>query len=86
MPYPINPRPIFRQAMSMLENARCPECGRAYDADAAAEDYCPRMQPLHCSWCSTRLRMIHEFRAWQAQDAAAHRAKRQALRAQLREQ
>jgi hypothetical protein len=75
MPDRINPRPVFRQAIALLEDARCPECQRAYDPVAASEDYCPRMVPLHCSWCSDRLRTIREFQAWQRQDAASLRSR-----------
>jgi len=34
----INPRPIFRKAVPMLEDARCPECGpRLFAADGPRE-------------------------------------------------
>jgi hypothetical protein len=67
----INPRPIFRDAIKQLENARCPECSRTYDAEEASEEYCPRIVPLNCSWCSQRLSIIRDFRLWQRQDATA---------------
>ena len=74
---PINPRPIFSKAMAKLEDARCPECGRAFDPVGAAEDYAPRIQPLHCSWCAQRVMLIREYQVWRQQDAAAARAVRQ---------
>ena len=71
----IQPRPIFRNAMRLLQDARCPECGRAFDPVQDAEDYCPRMALLHCNWCSQRQILLHEFRAWQQQDATLARSK-----------
>lgn len=59
--------------MAKLENARCPECGRAFDPVQDAEDYCPRMVPLNCSWCGERMLLIHEYRAWLRQDAEVRR-------------
>jgi hypothetical protein len=59
--------------MSMLEASRCPECNRAFDPVAASEEYAPRIQPLHCRWCSQRLMLIREFSAWTKQDAAARK-------------
>jgi len=76
MPDRINPRPLFRRALSLLEDARCPECGRAFDPVQDAETDCRRMVPLHCSWCSSRLMLIHEYRAWQHQDASIRRMMR----------
>jgi len=76
----IQPRPIFQQAMTMLENARCPECARAFDPVQDMEDYCPRQVPLNCSWCARRQMLIHEFRVWQQQDAMAVRAARRPSR------
>lgn len=70
----INPRQILRSVVAKMEDGRCPECGRAFDSAAAAEDYCPRMQPLHCRWCSERLALIRSYRAWLQQDAAIQRA------------
>jgi hypothetical protein len=76
MPDRINPRPIFRRAMSMLEDARCPECSRAFDPVQDAETDCHRMVSLHCSWCAQRQILLHEFRAWQRQDYATLRARK----------
>ena len=69
----IDPRQILSRSMTMLENARCPECGRAYDPVAEAETYLPRRQPLHCSWCGMRAELVREYAAWRRQDAAATR-------------
>jgi hypothetical protein len=76
----INPRQILRRVVAKMEDARCPECGRAFDPVAAAEDYCPRIQPLHCRWCSDRLELISMYRAWLQQDAALQRPAGRSLR------
>jgi hypothetical protein len=76
----IHPRPIFRRAMSMLEDARCPECGRAFDPVQDAETDCHRMVPLHCAWCAQRQILIQEFRAWQRQDSEVLRGRKNSLR------
>lgn len=70
----VNPRAVLRKAMSMLEDARCPECGRNYDPVQDAETYLPRRQPLGCSWCSQRLILRYEFQAWQQQESIPRRA------------
>lgn len=33
----VKPRPLFGQAIEILDRARCPECRRMYDAKQAAE-------------------------------------------------
>jgi DNA-directed RNA polymerase subunit RPC12/RpoP len=73
MPDRINPRPVFRKAISKLQDARCPECGRAFDPVQDAETYLPRKQPLNCTWCNERVSLLHEFRIWEMQDRIPRR-------------
>jgi hypothetical protein len=69
----IDPRQILRRSLTMLGNARCPECGRAFDPVGEAETYLPRREPLHCSWCGERAELVREYAAWLRQDAAVQR-------------
>ena len=71
----INPRPIFRNAVTMLLDARCPECNRTFDPAQDAETDCHRMVSLHCSWCAQRQILHREFSAWQRQDVTVSRAR-----------
>lgn len=66
----INPRHLLRDTIKALEDSRCPECGRAFDAEAAMEDYCPRIVPLHCDWCYNRAAMMSRYSVWLQQDSA----------------
>lgn len=69
----IDPRPLFARFAAKLAEARCPECNRTFDPVQASEDYCPRMVPLHCSWCAQRVMDLREYEAWLRQDRAARR-------------
>jgi len=62
----------------MLEDAKCPECGRDFDPVQDTQSYLPRRQSLGCSWCAERQILRYEFQAWQQQESIP---RRNALRA-----
>ena len=66
----INPRPIFREVVELLQAAHCPRCNRPLSHQQAVEDYRDRVVPAACPWCVRRTQLVDQFTRWQAQDNA----------------